>query len=139
MLVGYGGSAVASNPDELITPHFKRKELACPCCGKMSIQEKALDFIERFRNVLGKKFTPNSAYRCPMHNANVGGRVTSAHLQGLAFDVPCHGTVLRRQMIEAAIKAGVTNIGIYPTYLHLDVMNKIQGPNIYIKGVFEFS
>lgn len=113
--------------EPLITPHFKKAELACPCCGKFNMPKEMLDFIERVRNNYGRPMKINSAVRCPMHNAKVKGKPSSAHLLGLAIDVHCVDARFRKELIVAATLAGVKGLGLAKTFLHLDLMVRPEG------------
>jgi len=43
--------------------------------------------LQFLRDYTGRPITINSAYRCPEHNAKVGGSKTSQHLLGKAADI----------------------------------------------------
>jgi hypothetical protein len=47
------------------------------------------DNLEKVRSILGKPIYINSAYRCPLVNATLGSKSTSAHIKGLAADLVC--------------------------------------------------
>ena len=76
--------------------HFTREELDCKgseCRGKqppigvrLRLLAVAEDMLEPLREELGEPFTVLSGYRCPTHNANVGGASQSKHMLGEAFD-----------------------------------------------------
>ena len=42
--------------------------------------------FQAVRNAYGNPINVTSCYRCPRHNASVGGVVTSRHIRGQAFD-----------------------------------------------------
>ena len=73
----------------------------------------------------------NSAYRCPKHNAKVGGAEKSQHLTGLAADIVCD-TVPPRMLaniVEELMKDGrIPNggIGRYDSFTHVDIRS--NGP-----------
>lgn len=69
-------------------PHFSVQELACRHCGMRAVQQELVDALERTRAMLGgHPITLRSAYRCPIHNKNVGGASQSQHMFGLAVDL----------------------------------------------------
>jgi len=72
-----------------LTPHFSRSEFACKHCGKIVIPPSAmLVALERLRvERFPKGLVLVSAYRCPIHNAAVGGKKASRHLAGDAVDI----------------------------------------------------
>jgi hypothetical protein len=62
-----------------------------------------------------------SGMRCQKHNERVGGVPDSAHTKGVAVDVKCHSSRGRFAIINAALSAGFTRIGVAKTFVHLDV------------------
>lgn len=77
--------------------YFTRAEFRCKCGGKYcngfpaEPKEKMVRAIDNVREHFGKAFSPNSAVRCPTHNANVGGVYNSRHLTGGAVDFAVPG------------------------------------------------
>lgn len=100
-------------------PDFTAAEICCSHCGELYVDPDALSAIQRMRDTLGEPLTLNSAHRCAVHNAEVGGKPNSMHLK-LAFDV-----ALEKHdpwaFFTAALKAGFTGIGFDRQYLHLDL------------------
>jgi len=104
--------------------YFKPKELACSHCGEILIKTQALTKIDKLRALIGKPLVVNSAYRCPKHNADIGGSPVSQHKLGEAFDIslkyPIMGIHNRKIVTELAKEAGFTAIGQYDTFIHMD-------------------
>ena len=113
--------------------HFSNQELACRHCGINRCTPEFVAVLEKFRagvgSARGGKDTPvavNDAYRCPVHNAEVGGVPKSEHLQGIAADVHVEGmtavelywVALRTPDIKGIGRADVQN------YLHIDTRPK---------------
>ncbi len=73
------------------------------------------------RQLCGKPLVINSGYRCPNHNANVGGEKNSYHLVGEAADVAAPPGISPEELALIAEKAGADGIGIYPWGVHVDV------------------
>lgn len=77
--------------------YFTRNEFRCKCGGKYcdgfpaEPKEGMVRAIDKVREHFGKAFSPNSAVRCPTHNANVGGVYNSRHLTGGAVDFAVPG------------------------------------------------
>jgi hypothetical protein len=119
---------------EQLTPHFTREELQCRGCdGNCEYSEggkpvcnpepEALEKLEALRVELGVPFSPNSASRCPLHNARVGGAPLSQHRAtndycSTAFDIPA--VVPHETIVEAAEKVGFNGIGLYKSFVHVD-------------------
>lgn len=61
-----------------------------------------------------------SARRSPEKNSRVGGVENSAHLSGLAIDLSCTNSILRKLLIASAVDAATPRIGIGKNYLHFD-------------------
>ncbi len=108
------------------SPHFSEKELACPHCGVNGCQQALVDALEAFRAAVGMPVIIDSAYRCPEHNAAVGGALSSQHLFGLAADIRVNGkSAADLESIARAIPAikGIGRSTPPMTYLHIDVRN----------------
>lgn len=73
--------------------HFTDNELRCKCCGrlppdaKMNIEALVNNVLDPARELLGKPIHVNSGFRCPSHNAAVGGTAKSQHTLGEAADI----------------------------------------------------
>ena len=142
----------------MLTKHFSREELACPCCGVAAVTGALLLAIEQLRDACSRKLgkdTPlsiNSGYRCAKQNAKEGGAQSSEHLKGNAVDISCpKGMTLETfyitaQGIPAFAKGG---IGVYPAgrgqntdFIHVDVRGtkarwaRIDGNYVNVDAAF---
>ena len=74
----------------------------------------------------GQTLVITSAYRSPIHNKNVGGKDRSEHKNGKAVDIVMDGysNSDRIVFIEKAIQNGLTGIGVYNTFIHVDIGGK---------------
>jgi len=110
-----------------LSPNFSRKELSCRCCGRLQIDSRLLDGLERLRQLAGTTVIVHAGYRCPRHNREVGGVQRSEHLEGLAADVSLPGLSLQR-MYEFALEVpqfAEGAIGVYDgNFLHVDVRER---------------
>lgn len=97
---------------------FSRRELACHHCGELQVNEDALRRLDVMRDILGHPIYVISGYRCPVHNAAVGGAAKSLHLTGQAFDI--RADVPFASLFSAAQGAGWTGFGFYPRHMHVD-------------------
>lgn len=97
--------------------NFSPKELACPCCGEQYIDERALDVLQSLREQIGP-LKINSAHRCALHNARVGGAPLSMHKK-LAFDIAIGGNS-RGRLYSKAKSVGFVGFGFGQTFLHVD-------------------
>lgn len=102
-------------------PNFTPQELSCKHCGEYFHDAKSLDALQNFRNCIGRPIKINSAHRCKIHNARVGGAAGSQHLK-IAFDCRCPKA---EQYLFAQIARhfGFTGVGFYPgkSFVHLDL------------------
>jgi uncharacterized protein YcbK (DUF882 family) len=104
--------------------HFSDRELACPHCGVNGVHQELVDALEAFRAVVCKPVIVNSAYRCPEHNAAVGGAPSSQHILGLAADIQVTGmTAAELEAVARTIPAikGIGRSTPPQTYIHIDV------------------
>lgn len=99
-------------------PNFSPAEFACNHCGELYWAPAVFDMAQRVRTLLGKPIRFNSAHRCWLHNAAVGGAPKSEHKK-IALDISIIGHD-RRALLEACRQAGFTTFGFYSTFLHTD-------------------
>lgn len=102
-------------------PNFTPKEMACPCCGEEYIDENSMDALQKLRDIVGP-LKINSAHRCGVHNARVGGAPLSEHLQ-LAFDISV-GQIYRPKLYFQAQLVGFNGFGFGQTFLHVDMRKR---------------
>ena len=104
-----------------MTKHFSKQEMArcfrengarCKECRlaqpakqlPYGIEENLLALVEEVlepvRERLGKPIVVNSGFRCPIHNAAVGGVANSQHMKGEAVDITCDDNKRLAEIIE---------------------------------------
>ena len=111
--------------------YFEMREFACKCCGQLppsaeqNLQALVDHVLDPARERLGMPITVNSGYRCPTHNAKVGGVKNSQHLKGEAVDITCADNKRLAEIIEQL--GNFDQLIVYPTFLH--VSYKRQGVN----------
>jgi zinc D-Ala-D-Ala carboxypeptidase len=103
--------------------HFSESELACHHCGVNGVVRELLDAMELLRTKVGAPVTVDDAYRCPIHNAAVGGAAGSQHILGRAADVRVAGKTARELYRLALQIPAIKGLGVddHKQYLHLDV------------------
>lgn len=109
--------------DMKLSEHFDSREFDSPDepdSGKL-MNEAFIARLEIARKEAKIPFVITSGYRTPAHNKKVNGTKGSAHLFGLAADISCHLSTHRYIIVTSLLKAGFTRIGIYPTYIHVDL------------------
>lgn len=104
--------------DEQRWPNFTRAEFACNHCGEFFYDESVFDKAQHLRQALQAPVRVNSAHRCPVHNALVGGAPLSHHKR-IAMDVSTVG-LDRHKVRKAAKDVGFAGFGFYQSFIHLD-------------------
>lgn len=100
--------------------HFVPAEFSCPCCGAWDMNHDFLSKLDRARKYARVPFRITSGFRCPRHNAEVGGKETSSHLRGYAADIAVTSSAVRFRVVRGLMEAGFTRIGIGKTFIHVD-------------------
>lgn len=101
--------------------HFSPSEFTCngvECYDLMS--DDLLIKLDLARTIADIPFHINSSYRDKETNERVGGKTNSAHTRGTAVDISCANSSNRYKIIEAAMAAGFTRIGVAKTFVHID-------------------
>ena len=108
-----------------LTKNFSRHEFACHCCGKVKIDMRLVEALQKLRDLAGVPIKVVSGYRCPKHNAEVGGAKNSYHLRGMAADIIIQGLdVFKMALLAEQIdEFRFGGLGIYPEqgFIHVDV------------------
>jgi len=111
-----------------LSKNFSRSEFACKgtnCCGHSApVQPELISALQALRNQLNLPLSITSGFRCNRHNESVGGAARSFHTLGMAADVACPEGMTAEDLAQAAeiipaFQQG--GIGIYPSWVHLDV------------------
>jgi uncharacterized protein YcbK (DUF882 family) len=107
-----------------LSQHFSTKELACPHCGELQLDPKLVPALEALRSLAGAPIDVHDAYRCAVHNKEVGGVPNSEHMTGKAADVVIEGKSLQEMYNLAVQVPDFLNggIGVYDgQFIHVDV------------------
>ena len=122
-----------------LTKNLTRDEFACQgedCCDHSSpISLLLVASLQELRNKLGSGIEVTSGFRCVKHNKRVGGAASSFHCLGLAADVKAsNGTSPKdlARLAEEIYPFQKGGIGIYRSWIHLDVRN--SGPARWTKS-----
>lgn len=80
---------VIDAPSDRFSEHFAKSEFVCHCCGRGAdkIDLRLIELLEELRTKAGVPIQVNCGYRCPTHNAEVGGVPKSQHVEGTAADI----------------------------------------------------
>ena len=115
--------------------YFNNSEFKCKCCGwlpRNGMSEVLLEKLDLLREKIGVPIYVSSAYRCPEHNAAVGGVPNSQHVDGTAVDIYTDSLSVD-ELADAAMEFGFDAIGRYydDEFVHLDCRNGGRTPNYY--------
>ena len=105
---------------------FRDSEFYCKCdrdcIGKhKKISENLLARLNTARRIAKIPFIITSGLRCPEHNAEIGGKPDSAHLEGFAVDIKTSNSMDRYKIFRALLSAGFNRIGIAKDFIHADI------------------
>jgi uncharacterized protein YcbK (DUF882 family) len=104
--------------------HFTNQELACRHCGVNGCKQELIDALEALRVAVGKPVQVDDAYRCPEHNAAVGGVPNSEHTCGIAADIKIAGMtaaeMYRAALAVPAFALGGIGVAERQGYIHVD-------------------
>jgi uncharacterized protein YcbK (DUF882 family) len=107
--------------DVQVSKNFKLYEFECNDGNhEVKLDPEGLEKLQALRERLGRPISINSAYRTPEYNARIGGSPKSQHKEGKAFDIVVSG-MKPEQVIHLAKVVGFRGIGLYDTFLHIDV------------------
>lgn len=106
--------------------HFSESEFkkCSPSCSLQDMKQNTMNRLDTMRQLAGIPLVINSAFRPQAWERSKGRSGTGAHTLGQAVDIRCNTDSNRWKIIDAAIKAGFTRIGIAKTYIHVDDSQK---------------
>ena len=86
---------------EQLTKNFNLSEFICHCgCGSDYINRDLVDLLQQVRDHMPMQntMTVTSGVRCEKHNSQIGGSLTSSHIDGVAVDLKCESGAYRQQL-----------------------------------------
>lgn len=103
--------------------YFKESEFrsATPSCSLNDMDPDFMQKLDDARTLCSYPFVINSAYRSKEYELSKGRPGTSSHCKGLAVDISCITSICRLKMLLALLAVGFRRIGIYSTFLHVDM------------------
>ena len=102
----------------------------CGCGGSLGpngISQDLKDLLTEIRETVGRPVHINCAYRCPVHDARVGG-IGGAHTQGTAADIWVDNMPVD-ELADLATELGADGVGRYynDEFVHVDVRDGRTG------------
>ena len=92
-----------------------------------------LQMLDEARDLAGVPFRINSGYRTKAHNAKVKGVSNSPHTKGFAADIHAPDGANKFKILKACIMIGFQRIGVYRTWIHVDLDNSLPTPTLWHK------
>ena len=115
-----------------ITKNFTEKELECPCCGKVKMDNYYMAKLQEIRTACAFGFKVNSGYRCESHNAEVSKNSKNDHTKGKAVDIHVVDRYKRAKMLVYLLCSKYFNdIAISKTFIHIGKGRRKSGVGIY--------
>ena len=119
----------------MLSGHFSESEMSCHHCGQLpagGISGVLLDGLERLRTIVGKPIYVTNAYRCPEHNAAVGGVSNSQHVHGTAADIYVDGMGVWE--LANICKQIFDGVGEYygQEFVHVDMRDNGNSTGVYL-------
>jgi len=108
--------------------YFKEEEFkkASPPCSLQNMKQDFITLLDKTREAAKIPFHINCAYRSVEHEKKMGRSGTSAHTEGRAADVRAKDSRSKFLIVDAAIRAGITRIGVHKDFIHLDNSQKLD-------------
>lgn len=118
--------SVKSSSKKFLSANFTVGEFKCrDGSDRVLIDTELVGILQMIRNKFNKSVNINSAYRTPSYNAKIGGVSNSQHICGTAADICIYGIEpLKIAEYAEYIMKGFGGIGLYKTFVHIDVRKK---------------
>lgn len=128
-----------------LSEHFSEDEFwcrgqdqgTCSCGHSLKIDPRLIELLEELRDIIGGlPLHINSGYRCPQHNAAIGGVSNSQHTKGTAADVARPSHLSFDEFAWYVDQLAFDGIGLYrcSDFIHVDVRDGGIGSHIYWEG-----
>ncbi len=126
-------------------PFFSYKELSCPCCGVVQVDQNFAAALSYLRSKAGRALKLNSVCRCTKHNTRIGGHPNSLHLienpkwktQGtMAADVAWRNWPTEEKLSFAKLAHGLgLRVGLHDGFCHVDLGRTLDiSPRPFLYG-----
>ena len=98
-----------------------------PPSSRLQLDTLLLSVLDKLEESTGFDLRINSAFRPVSYEVSKGRSGSSAHCLGKAVDIYCYSDGMRYQIVKTALQLGINRIGIYETFVHLDVASNKDG------------
>lgn len=103
-----------------------------PQSSKYELDSLLLSVLDEIEECTGLELRINSAFRPVAYEVCMGRNGKSAHTLGKAVDIHCYDSRFRYDVVKIALQKGINRIGIYKTFIHLDVATAKDGKNTHV-------
>jgi uncharacterized protein YcbK (DUF882 family) len=100
--------------------YFKLEDFNCQETGENEMSRDFIHKLDELREACGFPFIIRSGYRSPEHSIEKRKEKAGTHAQGIAADIRARNGNERFKIVEEAIKAGFTGIGVAASFIHVD-------------------
>jgi len=106
-------------------PNFTKAEFDCKATGENNMQHEFMEKLQAIRKDFNRSMTVTSGFRSVKHPIEAKKTHSNGeHTQGFCADIMCITGNDRFQLIQLALKHGITRIGVAKTFLHLGIGGK---------------
>ena len=106
-------------------PNFTKAEFDCKATGENNMQHEFMEKLQAIRKDFNRSMTVTSGFRSVKHPIEAKKTHSNGeHTQGFSADIMCITGNDRFQLIQLALKHGITRIGVAKTFLHLGIGGK---------------
>lgn len=103
--------------------HITDPKLLCTCghpeCDERSVNQEALDNVQKIRNDYGKPMTITSGGRCPYHPNEINKDKPGDHQKRYAVDVFYSNNLERNKLMVLAGRYGATRVAVGKNFVHM--------------------
>lgn len=103
-----------------------------PKSDSIQLDSLLLSILDEIEECTGTELIINSAYRSQDYEIRHKRNGLSAHCLGKAVDIACYTNGLRYEIVKIALQKGINRIGIYKTFIHLDVATAKDGKSTQV-------
>ena len=111
--------------------YFKQMEFWCKC-GRLECtaprepNPELLTRLNILRTLYAAPLIITSGNRCKFWNKKSGGKDNSEHLTGEGADLKCLNSTGRYTLLECAMQAGFTRLGVGEDFVHVGVSKELS-------------
>lgn len=114
---------IQKGENRLLSTYLNSSEFHCHCkhpdCTFTLVGESTAAKFHLVRTQFAEAVQINSAFRCQRHNADVGGKINSYHVKGMAMDLtPKDFSKEKLDRLQYIARMYYEVVVPYPTFIH---------------------